>query len=158
MTDVIKDTGSREERAREGRLVVVSNRVADPKRDRKAGGLAVAVGETLEATGGGWFGWSGEVTPDARELKPTIKLVDGIYIVTIDLTSEELAGYYFGFSNQCLWPLLHYRVDLMHFEQQYYDQYRIVNRRFANALAASGVSAAQMSWRAGVDVLTKSLL
>ena len=113
MTDVIKDTGSREERAREGRLVVVSNRVADPKRDRKAGGLAVAVGETLEATGGGWFGWSGEVTPDARELKPTIKLVDGIYIVTIDLTSEELAGYYFGFSNQWLCPLLQYRVDFM---------------------------------------------
>jgi len=116
-------------------LIVVSNRVADPKRDRKAGGLAVAVGETLEATGGGWFGWSGEVTPDARELKPVIKLVDGIYIVTIDLTSEELDGYYFGFSNQCLWPLLHYRIDLVHFEQEYYDKYRIVNRRFANALA-----------------------
>lgn len=120
---------------REGRLVVVSNRVADPKRDRKAGGLAVAVGETLEATGGGWFGWSGEVTPDAKELKPAFKLIDGVYIVTIDLTSAELDGYYFGFSNQCLWPLLHYRVDLMHFEQEYYDQYKIVNRRFANALA-----------------------
>lgn len=130
-----KKTGVRKTREREGRLIVVSNRVADPKRDRKAGGLAVAVGETLEATGGGWFGWSGEITSDARELKPVIKLVDGIYIVTIDLTAEELDGYYFGFSNQCLWPLLHYRIDLVHFEQEYYDQYRIVNRRFANALA-----------------------
>jgi len=128
-------TGIRKDRERAGRLVVVSNRVADPKRDRKAGGLAVAVGETLEATGGGWFGWSGEVTPDAHKLKPVIRLVDGIYIVTIDLTSEELDGYYFGFSNQCLWPLLHYRVDLVHFEQKYYDKYKIVNRRFASALA-----------------------
>jgi trehalose 6-phosphate synthase len=127
--------GIREKRVREGRLIVVSNRVADPKRDRKAGGLAVAVGETLEATGGGWFGWSGEVTPNARGVKPTIKLIDGIYIVTIDLTSEELDGFYFGFSNQCLWPILHYRIDLVHFEQEYYDQYRVVNRRFANALA-----------------------
>ena len=127
--------GVRQTRVREGRLVVVSNRVADPKRDRKAGGLAVAVGETLEATGGGWFGWSGNVSPDARRLKPQIRLVDGVYILTIDLTSEELEGYYFGFSNQCLWPLLHYRVDLVHFEQDYYDQYQIVNRRFANALA-----------------------
>ncbi len=114
---------------------MVSNRVADPKRDRKAGGLAVAVGETLEATGGGWFGWSGEVTPNARRVKPIVKLIDGIYIVTIDLTSEELDGFYFGFSNQCLWPILHYRVDLVHFEQEYYDKYRIVNRRFADALA-----------------------
>ncbi|MGD2140358.1 MAG: trehalose-6-phosphate synthase, partial [Burkholderiales bacterium] len=127
--------GVRQQRAREGRLVVVSNRVADPKRDRKAGGLAVAVGETLEATGGGWFGWSGNVIPDARRVKPQIKLVDGIYIVTIDLTSEEFEGYYFGFSNQCLWPLLHYRVDLVHFEQDFYDKYQIVNRRFAGALA-----------------------
>ncbi|UCH48469.1 MAG: trehalose-6-phosphate synthase [Betaproteobacteria bacterium] len=127
--------GIRQKRNREGRLIVVSNRVADPKRDRKAGGLAVAVGETLEATGGGWFGWSGEVAPDARHSKPIVRLIDGIYIVTIDLTSEELDGFYFGFSNQCLWPILHYRIDLVHFEQEYYDKYRIVNRRFANALA-----------------------
>ncbi len=127
--------GIREKRVREGRLVVVSNRVADPKRDRKAGGLAVAVGETLEATGGAWFGWSGEISSDARKAKPQVRQVDGVYLVTIDLTREELDGYYFGFSNQCLWPLLHYRIDLVHFEQEYYDEYRIVNRRFANLLA-----------------------
>lgn len=127
--------GIRQKRVREGRLIVVSNRVADPKRDRKAGGLAVAVGETLEATGGGWFGWSGEVVPNASSVKPIVKLIDGIYIATIDLTSEELDGFYFGFSNQCLWPILHYRIDLVHFEQEYYDKYRIVNRRFADALA-----------------------
>ena len=70
--------GVRQKRVREGRLIVVSNRVADPKRDRKAGGLAVAVGETLEATGGGWFGWSGDVAPNARGVKPIVRLVDGI--------------------------------------------------------------------------------
>jgi trehalose 6-phosphate synthase len=117
-----------------GRLVVVSNRVADPRRDRKAGGLAVAVGETLQATGGGWFGWSGEIRPDADQTKPIFKQVDGIFIVTIDLTSEELAGYYHGYSNQCLWPLLHYRTDLVQFERDYLHQYRSVNRRFALAL------------------------
>lgn len=118
-----------------GRLVVVSNRVADPRRDRKAGGLAVAVGESLQATGGGWFGWSGEIRPDAAKIKPIFKQVDGIYIVTIDLTSEELAGYYHGYSNQCLWPLLHYRTDLVRFEQAFLEKYRSVNRRFATALA-----------------------
>lgn len=117
-----------------GRLVVVSNRVADPRRDRKAGGLAVAVGETLAATGGVWFGWSGNVSPDAAEVKPVVRNVDGIRIVTIDLTSEERAGYYHGFANQCLWPLLHYRMDLVQFEREYLVQYRAVNRRFATAL------------------------
>jgi trehalose 6-phosphate synthase len=117
-----------------GRLVVVSNRVADPRRDRKAGGLAVAVGETLAATGGGWFGWSGNVRSDAAEVKPVVRNIDGIHIVTIDLTNEELTGFYQGYANQCLWPLLHYRMDLVRFERDYLVQYRAVNRRFATAL------------------------
>ena len=43
-----------------GRLVVVSNRVADPRKPG-AGGLAVALGEALQQSGGLWFGWSGKV-------------------------------------------------------------------------------------------------
>jgi hypothetical protein len=42
------------------RLVVVSNRVADPRK-AAAGGLAVALGDSLNATGGLWFGWSGNI-------------------------------------------------------------------------------------------------
>ena len=44
-----------------GRLVVVSNRVADPRKPG-AGGLAVAMAEALKSSGGLWFGWSGRVT------------------------------------------------------------------------------------------------
>jgi len=39
------------------RLVVVSNRVGDPRKPT-AGGLAVALGEALASAGGLWFGWS----------------------------------------------------------------------------------------------------
>ena len=42
------------------RLVVVSNRVADPRKTA-AGGLAVALGEALAESGGLWFGTSGTV-------------------------------------------------------------------------------------------------
>ncbi|MGB4926547.1 MAG: alpha,alpha-trehalose-phosphate synthase, partial [Giesbergeria sp.] len=43
-----------------GRLVVVSNRIADPRKPA-AGGLAVALGEALAQSGGLWFGWSGAI-------------------------------------------------------------------------------------------------
>ena len=43
------------------RLVVVSNRLADPRKPA-AGGLAVALGETLKRTGGLWFGMGGRKT------------------------------------------------------------------------------------------------
>ena len=42
------------------RLVVVSNRVADPRKTA-AGGLAVALADALRSTGGMWFGWSGSI-------------------------------------------------------------------------------------------------
>ena len=42
------------------RLVVVSNRIADPRKTA-AGGLAVALGEVLNNSGGLWFGWSGKL-------------------------------------------------------------------------------------------------
>ena len=54
------------------RLVVISNRLADPRKPA-AGGLAVALGEALNQTGGLWFGWSGTVveggTPGEGELQ-----------------------------------------------------------------------------------------
>ena len=42
------------------RLVVVSNRIGDPRK-AAAGGLAVALGDALARSGGLWFGWSGRV-------------------------------------------------------------------------------------------------
>ena len=45
------------------RLVVVSNRLADPRK-LAAGGLAVALGESLQKSGGLWFGWSGNISED----------------------------------------------------------------------------------------------
>lgn len=47
------------------RLVVISNRLADPRKPA-AGGLAVALGEALNQTGGLWFGWSGTVVEGER--------------------------------------------------------------------------------------------
>ena len=55
------------------RLVVVSNRVADPRK-AAAGGLAVALGDALSSTGGLWFGWSGQI---ARGKSVEIKGVNG---------------------------------------------------------------------------------
>src|SRR5215212_8385014 len=46
--------------ASQQRLVVVSNRVPEPKnRSAKAGGLTVALEGALKQSGGLWFGWSG---------------------------------------------------------------------------------------------------
>lgn len=118
-----------------GRLVIVSNRVADPSRDRKAGGLAVAVSEALSASGGFWFGWSGKVSDTAETARPLLRHRGGIDLMTLDLTPQEHRGYYQGFANQSLWPLFHFRSDLVHYDGSEQNEYRRVNQRFAEALA-----------------------
>ncbi|MBK5204683.1 MAG: alpha,alpha-trehalose-phosphate synthase (UDP-forming) [Polaromonas sp.] len=117
------------------RLVVVSNRVADPRK-AAAGGLAVALGDTLHTTGGLWFGWSGTVleggAPGEGELH--LQKAGNVTLATVDLSTQDHAGYYLGYSNGVLWPVFHYRLDLARFDAGHIGAYRRVNQLFARQL------------------------
>ena len=98
------------------RLVVISNRLADPRKPA-AGGLAVALGEALNQTGGLWFGWSGTVveggTPGEGELHT--RQAGAVTLATVDLCREDHDNYYHGYSNSVLWPVFHYRLETPQF-------------------------------------------
>lgn len=123
--------------ASQGRLVVVSNRVGDPRK-AAAGGLAVALGDALSHRGGLWFGWSGKIVeggaPGEGELHE--QRYGAVKLVTIDLSRTDHDTYYSGYSNQALWPALHYRLDLADFGAGFFEGYQRVNRLFARKLAA----------------------
>lgn len=122
-----------------GRLVVVSNRVADPRKTA-AGGLAVALGDALSTSGGLWFGWSGQVVDAAdpertqRAGEVNLRRAGNVTLATLDLSPEDHQAFYLGYSNGVLWPVFHYRLDLADFEAGYIDGYRRVNRMFAHKL------------------------
>jgi trehalose 6-phosphate synthase len=114
------------------RLVVVSNRVADPRKTA-AGGLAVALGSALQSTGGLWFGWSGNFA-DKTAQKVHTQQAGRVTLATVDLSRDDHAGYYLGYSNGVLWPVFHYRLDLANFDTAHFDAYQRVNRLFARQL------------------------
>jgi len=115
------------------RLVVVSNRVALPG-ESAAGGLAVGLQAALEARGGLWFGWSGKtVREGSGQLHEQAER--GIRYVTLDLSRQDVAAYYNGFSNRTLWPLLHFRLDLVDYARETRAGYHRVNALFADRLA-----------------------
>jgi trehalose 6-phosphate synthase len=116
-----------------GRLVVVSNRVADLTAKCQSGGLAVAVADALKGSRGLWFGWSGETSEDALGA-PKIEMHGPLKVARLDLTPEEEEGYYYGFANRCVWPALHYRLDLARCSETDAEIYFSVNARFADAL------------------------
>ncbi|WP_118182582.1 alpha,alpha-trehalose-phosphate synthase (UDP-forming) [Paraburkholderia phosphatilytica] len=119
------------------RLVVVSNRTADPRKSA-AGGLAVAVKESLQQTGGLWFGWSGKIRSetDAAEGSQDLRrqTVGRVTLATLDLDQHDHDTYYLGYANGVLWPVFHYRLDLAKFDVQFAAGYRRVNQLFARKL------------------------
>ncbi len=116
------------------RLVIVSNRVPIPKaRIAAAGGLAVALRDIL-TPGAMWFGWSGRLA-SAPAVQPALVEARGVTYATVDLTAEAHRAFYVGFANGALWPLLHFRLGLMHFRREDYAGYLAVNETFAAALS-----------------------
>ena len=120
------------------RLVVVSNRVADPRKTA-AGGLAVALGDALASSGGMWFGWSGQVLQageSGADAPPQLHRAGATTLATVDLTQADYDAYYLGYANSVLWPVFHNRLDLAELDRSDVDGYRRVNRMFAHRLAA----------------------
>ncbi len=50
------------------------------------------------------------------------------------LTKEEEDAYYYGYSNEALWPLCHMVFNRPEFRKEDWDYYKQVNRRFADAV------------------------
>jgi trehalose 6-phosphate synthase len=115
------------------RLVVVSNRVPLPHEKSRAGGLAVAMHAALSEQGGMWFGWSGRRIRGESGDKH-VEQDGNITYCTIDLSWSDFEAYYNGFANRTLWPLLHFRMDLVDYSRETWAGYRRVNALFADRL------------------------
>lgn len=126
-----------------GRLIAISNRTAaDPS--ARAGGLAVAVWESLKSTGGVWFGWSGDIVEHAAGAVQNLT-DDGVEFVLTDLTTDEHEQYYLQYANSVLWPVFHYRLDLATFSSEAFQVYTEVNQRIAG-LVTERLCAGDIVW------------
>ena len=123
------------------RLVVVANRLPvehvgdgpDAGWRRAPGGLVSALEPALQGRRATWIGWSGQAEGDNDT--PLPEEIDGLGIVGVPLTAEQVAQFYEGFSNGALWPLYHDAVVGPAYHRPEYEAYRAVNLVFANAAA-----------------------
>lgn len=116
------------------RLVVVSNRVANLRSTNQAGGLAVGLADTLKQREGIWFGWNGDAD-GVTGGEAQVERVGRAEQVTVPLSPEDIANYYLGYANSVLWPLFHYRLDLVDYRPAFFESYQRVNETFARQLA-----------------------
>jgi trehalose 6-phosphate synthase len=102
-----------------------------------ASGLTTALDPVMRACGGVWVAHgSGDADQAAADPRGRVAVPpDGprYLLRRVWLTKEEEDGYYYGFSNEALWPLCHIAYTRPVFERSDWDQYRNVNRKFAEA-------------------------
>ena len=103
------------------------------------GGLVTALRPVLKNRGGTWIGWPGvteDELDDAHSTFATAGRDYGYELIPVPITATERDDFYFGFSNEVLWPLFHDLPSLCRFRPRYWTAYQAVNRRFADVTRA----------------------
>lgn len=135
-----------EEKLKDLLLIVVSNRepyihqFSDGKIEWRSaiGGLTVALDPVMRACKGIWIAWG---SGDADKLvvdksdKIAVPPDEPKYILRrVWLSKEEVDGFYYGFSNEAIWPLCHITFTRPIFSQEDWEIYKRVNKIFSQVV------------------------
>ncbi|MFH0839961.1 MAG: trehalose-6-phosphate synthase [Candidatus Omnitrophota bacterium] len=123
---------------REPYMNVVDSVTGVAKCIRPASGVVTAIDPILRACGGTWIA-HGSGTEDKKFVNSKNKLgvppKDNRYILKrVFLTKKEEEGYYYGFSNEGLWPLCHVTHTRPIFRETDWQMYKKVNLKFAESI------------------------
>jgi trehalose 6-phosphate synthase len=103
-----------------------------------ASGLVTALEPIMRACSGTWIAHgSGTADREVVDSKDHVRVPpeDPSYqIRRVWLSKEEEAGYYYGFSNEGIWPLCHIAHTRPVFRPSDWEQYVKVNKKFAKAV------------------------
>jgi trehalose 6-phosphate synthase len=117
-------------------VVAVANRLpvqqGDDGWELSPGGLVTALRPVMATHRGAWVGWDGGTRGMPQALPNS-----SIQLVPIGLSAAQVRGYYHGFANATLWPLLHNSIEKPRLERAWWLSYRDVNAIFAERVAAA---------------------
>jgi trehalose 6-phosphate synthase/phosphatase len=133
---------------RSPQMIVVSNREpyihnrdsdGRPHLQLPASGMVTALEPIVRACAGTWIAHgSGSADRQVVDIHDRIRVPPGdpAYVLRrVWLTQEEEEGYYYGFSNEGLWPLCHLAYVRPAFRESDWRTYRAVNEKFAAVVA-----------------------
>ncbi|MCP4481818.1 MAG: trehalose-6-phosphate synthase [bacterium] len=105
---------------------------------RGAGGIITALDPVMQASHGTWIA-VGNGTADKKicDAAGRIQVPEDNPKYTLRrvwLNKSENKGYYYGYSNEALWPLCHKTFERPSFEEDDWESYKQVNAKFADAV------------------------
>jgi trehalose 6-phosphate synthase len=105
-----------------------------------ASGLVTALEPIMRACSGVWVAHgSGDADRETVDSNDHVRVPpdeESYHIRRVWLSEEEQQGYYYGFSNEGLWPLCHIAHARPVFRSADWRQYRNVNQKFADAVCS----------------------
>ncbi len=94
------------------------------------GGVATGLVRIAERDRGSWICWGDGSMDSSHREEDNGKFS----IYRIILTNKERFGYYEKYSNSTLWPLFHYFREKIEHDENAFELYQIVNRKFAEKI------------------------
>lgn len=113
--------------------IKISNHEGEISYHTSEGGLATGLGSIYKQGDNQWIGWPGADVKNSEKQSITDKLTEQ-NLCPVFLTQQEINDYYEGFSNGTLWPLFHYFPTYTEYNPQYWESYKQVNQKFADAI------------------------
>ncbi|HEX8520974.1 MAG TPA: bifunctional alpha,alpha-trehalose-phosphate synthase (UDP-forming)/trehalose-phosphatase [Tepidisphaeraceae bacterium] len=123
-------------------LINVSNRLPVTVGDeikKSSGGLVAALeGLSEKDLSLNWIGWPGaEIEDPQRQQEIERILVEQHQCTPVFLSKAEVEGFYEGFSNSSLWPLLHNMPSRFRYEPDWWNAYVDANRKFCKTVISA---------------------
>jgi trehalose 6-phosphate synthase/phosphatase len=132
------------------RIIIVSNRLpftvthgsGGIRFDESAGGVASGLRALLFSANTSlsqvseymWVGWPGSTIEPELQAAVRAKASTEFGCHPVFLSGEDFEKFYEGFCNKTIWPLFHYFPSSARYEENYWVQYKKVNKAFCTAL------------------------
>ena len=105
-----------------------------------ASGLVAAIEPIMRACGGTWVAHgSGSADRETVDRSDRLRVPPDSPSYTLRrvwISEEEQNGYYYGLANEGLWPLCHMAFVRPNFREHDWEQYKLINARYAQAIAS----------------------
>lgn len=126
------------------RILIVSNRLPVNTKisnnsleiNPSVGGLATGLKSVYEQQNSLWIGWPGITSDDFQSFSKEDIAAEMLNrkCIPVFLSQAEVDLYYYGYSNNTIWPLFHYFTQYSEFHKDQWEMYKRVNQKFANEL------------------------
>ncbi|NIG56186.1 bifunctional alpha,alpha-trehalose-phosphate synthase (UDP-forming)/trehalose-phosphatase [Chitinophaga sp. Cy-1792] len=124
------------------KTIIVSNRLPVKISEQEGkfslqtseGGLATGLGSIYREGNNIWIGWPGQEISDPKAQSEVTAQLRKMNLMPVFLTEDEINYFYEGFSNETLWPVFHYMSVYARYEQNNWDYYYQVNRKFRDII------------------------